>query len=45
MADRQYTLTAWAGMQAATLPPLTPTEIGAVAAIARQIDERTDSTD
>jgi hypothetical protein len=30
----------WAAMEAAKLPPFTPTEIGAIAAIARQIDER-----
>jgi hypothetical protein len=37
---RRYESEAWAATEAAKLPPFTQTEIGVVAAIARQIDER-----
>ena len=42
MADQRNTLSTWAELEMAKLPPLTPTEIGALAALVRQIDERTD---
>jgi len=37
---RDDRLSLWAAMEAAKLPPFTPTEIGVIGSIARQIDER-----